>query len=278
MMTDYAALWHRLTAVYDDGEAKAIVLYVLNHRFGLSPTDVYCGKVTHLSADERQELGKIMDRLATAEPVQYVLGEAEFCGRRFAVAPGVLIPRPETEELCQWVEATVLPSATILDIGTGSGCIAITLAKDIAGSAVTAWDISQEALTIAKANAKRLDAAVNVVRQDALHTPEDERLWSVIVSNPPYICENERTTMERNVLDYEPATALFVPNDDPLLFYRAIAAYAAKALKPQGELFFEINPAHAAELESVLGGMGYADVETKLDSCGKQRFMKAKRQ
>lgn len=275
MMTDYATLWRRLAAVYDEGEAKAIVRYVLQERFGLSATDVYCGKVTQLSTDDSQALGKIMDRLAAAEPVQYVLGEAEFCGRWFAVAPGVLIPRPETEELCRWIESEVRLPAAILDIGTGSGCIAITLRKDIGGTAVTAWDVSEAALSIATSNARRLAADVTFVEQDALAAPADECLWSVIVSNPPYVCERERAFMARNVLDYEPATALFVPDDDPLLFYRAIATYASVALRPRGELFFEINPAHAAAVEAMLGGMGYAGVETKTDSFGKQRFTKA---
>lgn len=276
MMTDYTALWRRLAAVYDEGEAKAIVRYVLQERFGLSATDVCCGKVTQLSADDSLSLGEIMDRLVAAEPVQYVLGEAEFCGRKFAVAPGVLIPRPETEELCQWIVSSVGQPATVLDVGTGSGCIAITLALYMTGAAVTAWDVSPTALEVATANARRLGAAISVEKQDILSVTGDEARWSVIVSNPPYVCERERADMARNVLDYEPAAALFVPDDDPLLFYRAIATYGAKALRAQGELFFEINHAHAAEVEHLLAAMGYADIETKPDSFGKKRFTKAK--
>lgn len=273
----YEKLWNRLCTVYDAGEAKAIVRMVLDERFGLSATDVYCGKVTQLSSDEQEELEKIMLRLEQAEPVQYVLGWANFCNRQFSVAPGVLIPRPETEELCSWITEEVgnRQQPAILDIGTGSGCIAISLALDIKGSAVSAWDISTDALRIAKENAARLGADINIMKQDALTPPQDANRWDVIVSNPPYICEKEKTEMERNVLDNEPAIALFVPDNDPLLFYRAIALYGTKALKPKGMLFFEINAAYAAETCNMLRQLGYVDVETRNDLFGKARMVRA---
>lgn len=273
----YEKLWNRLCTVYDSGEAKAIVRMVLDERFGLSAADVYCGKVTQLSSDEQAELEKIMLRLEQAEPVQYVLGWANFCNRQFSVAPGVLIPRPETEELCSWITEDVgnRQQPAILDIGTGSGCIAISLALDIKGSAVSAWDISTDALRIAKENAARLGADINIMKQDALTPPQDANRWDVIVSNPPYICEKEKAEMERNVLDNEPAIALFVPDNDPLLFYRAIALYGTKALKPKGMLFFEINAAYAAETCNMLRQLGYVDVEARNDLFGKARMVRA---
>lgn len=273
----YGELWRRLAALYDAGEAKAIVRMVLDVRFGLSPTDIYCGKVTQLSANDTEILEKMMQRLERAEPVQYVLGKADFCGRTFAVAPGVLIPRPETGELCRWIISGARGGERLLDIGTGSGCIAVTLQQEIAGAAVTAWDLSPEALSIARANAEAIGAEVSMVQQDALQPPADHGLWDIIVSNPPYICNRERQHMERNVTDYEPQLALFVPDDDPLRFYRAIARYAAQALKPGGALFFEINPLYAADMPPMLSALGYTAMETRRDMYGKQRFIKALR-
>lgn len=272
----YDELWRRLVTVCDVGEAKAIVRLVLDERFGLSATDVYCGKVTQLSADEQAELEKIMQRLEHAEPVQYVLGTEHFGGRVFHVEPGVLIPRPETEELCRWIiESCAMPNPAILDIGTGSGCIAISLALDVKGAKVLAWDISDDALRIAHDNAARLGSVVTIVKQDALNPPLDEDKWDVIVSNPPYICDREKAEMDNNVLDHEPALALFVPDDDPLRFYRSIAEYAVKALKTSGMLFFEINALYAEEMIAMLSALGYSDIEVRIDQFGKQRFIKA---
>lgn len=285
----YENLWRPLTAIYDGGEAKAIIRYVLDVRFGMSATDIYCGKVTQLSADDCHELEKIVSRLMKAEPVQYVLGRADFCGRTLNVGPGVLIPRPETEELCEWIVSSNGKDGkdgkngkcdedcgpSILDIGTGSGCIAITLALDIPGASVSAWDMYAEALHIAERNAANLGAKVTFCMQDALDAPRDNARWDIIVSNPPYICQRERSDMEHNVLDHEPHTALFVPDDDPLLFYRAIARYATQALKPDGRLYFEINPLYAANLRDMLRDCGFTTVETRHDSFGKERFAKA---
>ena len=233
---NYEQLCQRLSNVYDTGEAKAIVRWVLDVRFGLSTADIYCGKVTQLSPNDQAELEKIMQRLEKAEPVQYVLGVADFCGRQFYVAPGVLIPRPETAELCHLIAED--GGADVLDIGTGSGCIAITLALDIADAKVTAWDISDDALAIAQQNAKTLE-------------------------------------MEENVLRYEPDTALFVPDDDPLLFYRHIMNYAASALRQEGRLYFEINPIYADSIVEQLQQLGFADVQKIDDQFGKIRFIKA---
>ena len=272
----YEQLWHRLTPIYEAGEAKAIVRNVLEMQFHLSFAEILCGKVTELSADNQAELEKIMIRLEKSEPVQYVLDTAFFYGRPFHVDPGVLIPRPETTELCQWIiEAP--KEGSILDIGTGSGCIAITLAIELPQSHVSAWDISEEALTIAKANASTLNAHVNFEKQDALAPHIDERKWDIIVSNPPYIEPKEREEMEKNVLEYEPAIALFAPESNPIAFYQSIGNYAAKTLLPGGLLYFELNPLTANAVGSYLESIGFKDIEYREDQFHKQRFLKAKK-
>ena len=290
----YRNLWQPLTALYDEGEAKAIVRWVLEVRFGLTWTDIVCGKVEELSLDDRTALDTILQRLAEGEPVQYVVGLAEFGPRLFHVAPGVLIPRPETYELCQWIvlkrkeergesreDSQRTDTLRMLDIGTGSGCIACTLAAEIAGAEVTAWDISEEALTIARENAKRTHIHVSFEQVNVLRREERgerrEKTWDLIVSNPPYICEKERTEMERNVLEHEPETALFVPDDDPLLFYRTIAQYGYEMLKRDGWLYFEINPLYVSDLQELLHVMGYHAIESKEDQYGKPRMIRAQK-
>ena len=274
----YEEFWHPLQTLYDTGEAKAIARTVLEVCFNLTMTDILCGKVTQLSANDQNKLEKILQRLLTGEPVQYVLGEADFGGKTFLVEPGVLIPRPETYELCEWVLEE--RGINILDIGTGSGCIAITLALGIPEAKVTAWDISDKALKIAAENAKRANVNVSFEQVDILaplpFTLHPSPLtYDIIVSNPPYILNKERARMERNVLDYEPELALFVPDDDPLLFYRAIARYAIRALKPDGRLFFEINPLCINDLQQMLNNEGFSHTEVRNDQFDKQRFIKA---
>ena len=274
----YNELWRQLAHIYDDGEAKAIARMVYEVRFSLSPSDLFIGKDTQLSADDQKVLAEITQRLMAGEPVQYAIELAEFGGRIFHVGPGVLIPRPETYELCQWV--TERHPARILDIGTGSGCIACTLAADMPNAQVTAWDISEEALRTATANAESIGVTVRFEKRDILNVmPTASQIpcneFDAIVSNPPYICEKEKDGMERNVLDYEPALALFVPDDAPLLFYRAIARYGLTGLKPGGSLYFEINPLYADALHDLLSRMSWHDIEIKEDQFGKQRFIKA---
>lgn len=271
----YRELWRTLEPLYGNGEARAITDYVLDVCFGLSKADILCGAVEEMTAEKTAELNKIFGRLTEGEPVQYVLGRAEFCGRWFSVRPGVLIPRPETEELCAWITADSKVSASpkVLDIGTGSGCIAITLQLDMPESKVTAWDISADALDVAHENAKQLGANVNFVKQDALNAkPEGE--WDVIVSNPPYICEKEKKDMAVNVLEHEPHTALFVPDADPLLFYRAITRLAVQTLNKGGRLYFEINPIYADDTCRMMRAEGMTAVELRSDMYGKQRMAK----
>ena len=282
-MKTYLEFWQSLTPLYDAGEAQAIVRTVLDVEYGMTLTDIICGKVNELSSDEERNLEEIITRLQNGEPVQYVLGEADFAGRTFHVEPGVLIPRPETAELCQWIEEDVSSLEAderkqILDICTGSGCIAITLGLTIPNSEVTGWDISEDALRIAQGNVEMLKAGnVRIEYQDALMLPKAAEAADIIVSNPPYICEKEKADMEKNVLEHEPSIALFVPDEDPLKFYRAIAEYASSALKPEGALYFEINPIYAKETREMLEELGFKDIETKEDAFGKKRMMKAKK-
>ena len=303
-MKTYQQLWQSLTPLYDAGEAQAIVRTVLDVKYGMTLTDIICGKVNELSADEERKLEEIIIRLQKGEPVQYVLGEADFAGRTFHVEPGVLIPRPETAELCQWIEEDfagkstvspkdspedsskdspeVSPQATdnakqIIDICTGSGCIAITLGLNIPNSEVTGWDISEDALRIAQGNVEMLKARnVRIEYQDALALPKAAEAADLIVSNPPYICEKEKADMEKNVLEHEPSLALFVPDEDPLKFYRAIAEYASSALKSGGALYFEINPIYEKETREMLLKLDFKNIETKEDAFGKKRMMRAK--
>lgn len=271
----YRELWRTLEPLYGNGEARAVTDYVLDVCFGLSKADILCGAVEEMTAEKTAELNKIFGRLMEGEPVQYVLGRAEFSGRWFNVRPGVLIPRPETEELCAWITADSKASASpkVLDIGTGSGCIAITLQLDMPESKVTAWDISADALDVARENAQQLGANVNFVKLDALNAkPEGE--WDVIVSNPPYICEKEKKDMAVNVLEHEPHTALFVPDADPLLFYRAITRLAVQTLNKGGRLYFEINPIYADDTCRMMRAEGMTAVELRSDMYGKQRMAK----
>lgn len=280
----YETLCHRLMTIYDTSEAKAIARWVFDVRFGLSLADILCGKDTQLSANDQAELEKIAQRLENGEPVQYVLGMADFCGRPFHVEPGVLIPRPETAELCQWIISQKnRPSVcSVLDIGTGSGCIAVTLALEMSGAKVTAWDISGEALRIAQNNAKVLSAAITFERRDALNlsqstipTSPSVPQWDIIVSNPPYIAPQERDEMEKNVLDFEPDLALFAPEDNPIIFYQRIGDYALQHLTSNGLLFFELNPLTSDNVFNYLRELGFTDIEIRQDQFGKPRFLKA---
>ncbi len=283
----YRELWQSLTSRYTEPEAKAVARYLLEVGYGLSMTDILSGGAERLPADEMEENRR---RLLNGEPVQYVIGKAEFGGRIFKVSPAVLVPRPETYELCQWVEEEESGKRreerdySLLDIGTGSGCIAITLALDMPYAKVEAWDISEKALNIARQNAESLNAQVHFRQVDALNEPtEDSSLFTlhsslnIIISNPPYICKQEATAMEAHVLDHEPHQALFVPDNDPLLFYRAIAQYGKSALVAGGWLYFEINPLYHEVLEKMLDEMGYFGIEMRKDQFGQWRFVRAQR-
>ena len=275
----YRDFWQPLTALYDKGEAQAVARLVMEQRFGLTWTDVLCGQ----TGDEAT-MRQLQQQLLSGTPVQYVLGEAEFGGRTFQVTPAVLIPRPETYGLCQWVaadcRAAKADGSRILDIGTGSGCIACTLAAELPGAAVSGWDVSEAALAVAAENARRTRVCVQFERMDILDSfsasaGQQSATYDVIVSNPPYICRQEAAAMAPHVLEHEPHLALFVPDDDPLLFYRAIARFSQTALPPAGRLYFEINPLYAEPLRQMLTDSGFAEVCLRDDQFGKQRYIKA---
>lgn len=267
-----------LQACYPPREAAALARIVCCEMFGQSHTDYYLGKDMVLSPKEANELEEILARLCRFEPVQYVQGTARFLGRIFRVAPGVLIPRPETEELVEGMLKEVAPSSRILDIGTGSGCIAVTLSKELPEAEVTAWDISEEALGIAEGNNRLLQATVRFVQRDVLaYQPAESECFDVIVSNPPYVTEAERQEMEPNVLDWEPSLALFVPDDDPLRFYRRIGELGRQLLAARGRLYFEINRMFGQAVASMLRKQGYANVRIRKDISGNDRFVIAEK-
>lgn len=272
---------------------------LLEDLFSLSFADILCGATEHLSDADTLRLQQSVARLLDAEPLQYVTGTAFFCGHPFHVAPGVLIPRPETEWIVDTAVGLVTSSAPrILDIGTGSGCIAISISLALADRHchTEAWDISEDALRIAADNADRLGAEVKFRRRDALRLEEDfpaeenqggaEALsdtnaaaesWDIIVSNPPYICNREAADMHANVLRHEPHLALFVPDTDPLLFYCAIARYAMRSLRKGGWLLFECNTLYAHDTAQMASDMGFAKSVVEDDCFGKPRFVKAQK-
>lgn len=295
----YHDICQRLIPLYGPQEAKAITRMLLEDLFSLSFADILCGATEHLSDADTLRLQQSVARLLDSEPLQYVTGTAFFCGHPFHVAPGVLIPRPETEWIVDTAVNLVMSSAPrILDIGTGSGCIATSISLALADRHchTEAWDISEDALRIAADNADRLGADVKFRRRDALRLEEDfpaeenqggaEALsdtnaaaesWDIIVSNPPYICNREAADMHANVLRHEPHLALFVPDTDPLLFYRAIARYAMRSLRKGGWLLFECNTLYAHDTAQMASDMGFATSVVEDDCFGKPRFVKAQK-
>ena len=287
----YSEIWHRIATSYDDGEARAIARILIEELFGLSYTDIVCGATEQLSADDTLRLDTAVRRIEQGEPLQHVLGYADFCGNRFCVNGSVLIPRPETEWLVD--EGAKLMSGCIasdemqhkaphspkriLDIGTGSGCIAISLKLRLGDAYVEAWDISEEALRTAQDNADALKAKVVFRKRDALRADNTAAPWDLIVSNPPYICDSERSAMDDNVLLHEPHTALFVPDDDPLRFYRAIARYALLTLNTGGSLLFECNTRYAEATRTMLSDMGFEEVTVSDDCFNLPRFVRGRK-
>ena len=263
---------------YSVQEAANLSRIVCCEMLGQTTIDYYLGKDIILSSKEMQKLNGILARLHNFEPIQYIQGTARFLERSYHVAPGVLIPRPETEELVEVMLREISSDARILDIGTGSGCIAISLSKAFPNAKVTAWDVSEDALCIARRNNDDLQASVCFVKQDVLAWRGDGgQCYDVIVSNPPYITESEKQEMERNVLDWEPFSALFVPNNDPLLFYRRIGELGRMMLVDGGRLYFEINRAYGEATAMMLCGQGYTGIRILKDISGNDRFVIAER-
>lgn len=287
----YSEIWHRIATSYDDGEARAIARILIEELFGLSYADIVCGATEQLSADDTLRLDTAVRRIEQGEPLQHVLGYADFCGNRFSVNGSVLIPRPETEWLvnegAKLMDGCIASDKTqhkaphspkrILDIGTGSGCIAISLKLRLGDAYVEAWDISEEALRTAQDNADALKAEVVFRKRDALRADNTAAPWDLIVSNPPYICDSERSAMDDNVLLHEPHTALFVPDDDPLRFYRAIARYALLTLNIGGSLLFECNTRYAEATGTMLSDMGFEEVTVSDDCFNLPRFVRGRK-
>jgi release factor glutamine methyltransferase len=272
----------QLQNLYTDSEIKSFGFLILESVCHLDKSSVLRDRDRQLSQDERLQIEKIVGELKNYRPIQYILGETEFYGLRFKVNENVLIPRPETEELVDLIKSDYdkLPcSLSILDIGTGSGCIAIALAKNLPGASVYALDISEEALKLARQNAAENGVKVHFFRQNILvDFPLDSSVdlpkkWDIIVSNPPYITPEEKAEMSKNVLDYEPFQALFVPQDNPLLFYERIADVGLNRLKKGGALYFEINALYGKETAGMLWERAYRSVQLLKDISGKDRII-----
>ena len=268
-----------LRGYYPDSEALSLAKMLLVEAFGFSTLELYGGKDKEISGNRLRDLHEMLSRLQKNEPIQYILGKETFCGLTFEVDENVLIPRPETRELVEWIIADYesVPACCVLDVGTGSGCISISLAKFIPGASVESWDISEGALEVARRNCKLNEVEVLLRQQDVLSAQPQPACFDVIVSNPPYITESEKADMEANVLDWEPATALFVPDTDPLLFYRKIAELGTVMLKEGGSLYFEINRAYGNETVQMLEALGYKQIELRKDDWDNDRMIKARR-
>lgn len=280
---------NRLCGIYSDRELKELTLELCRNLPGVRENDFYLGTELPPSSGRDELLDDWLGRLASGEPLQYVVGHTDFCGCRIRCDRRALIPRPETSELVEWVieeqgsAVTGDNGRTLLDVGTGTGCIAVALARNLPDWDIFAWDISAEALSLAAENCRENGVAVHLEQHDVLHLNDDVQAmhcprtecpcFHCIVSNPPYIAEREKGQMESNVLDYEPHLALFVPDDDPLRFYRAIAEMGLHCLDNDGAIYFEINPMYADELTDMLLGMGYESA-LRSDIQGRRRMLK----
>lgn len=267
----------RLDGIYDRRERESVILLIFDHVKNWSRVDLIINEGKELSDFAKREIDHIVDRLILGEPIQYITGIARFFGMDFKVRPGVLIPRPETEELVDWIlkDADDAPDLSVLDIGTGSGCIAISLARHLPFSNVTALDFSEIAIAQAKENALALNAKISLIKADMYGWMPKPKTYDIIVSNPPYIAPDEEADMEVRVKDFEPKEALFVGADDPIKPYKRIEAIAADGLKPGGRVYMELNPRFAEDVRKYFESKGWDDVELRLDSYGKKRMLKA---
>ncbi|NDV83922.1 peptide chain release factor N(5)-glutamine methyltransferase [Bacteroides sp. 51] len=266
-----------LQGLYPRQELQSLAMIVCKDLLGLDDIDIYLRKDIKLSDNQQCLLEQTVKRLKNHEPIQYIRGTVDFYRLSFHVEPGVLIPRPETEELVDLILKENSGPVRVLDIGTGSGCIAISLAKHLPDGQVDAWDVSDKALAVARGNAGRLGVSVNFAQVDVLGVENEDDKYHIIVSNPPYIAEKERGTMDKNVLDWEPDQALFVPDHDPLCFYRHIAQLGLNMLVSGGRLYFEINQAYGPETSELLNALNYKDVQLIKDLFGNNRMIIATR-
>jgi release factor glutamine methyltransferase len=275
---DITQLFHKeLSGKFPDEEIRSFVNYSVKYILGYSRTGLVLKKEDEITEAHYLKFIEIVEKLKTDQPIQYIIGETDFYGLSFFVNSGVLVPRPETEELVDWIiKENKNEKASVLDIGTGSGCIAIAIKKYFHESSVLAVDISDNALSIAKKNALRNETIIDFLKLDILNFVDNGYLqgFDMIVSNPPYVRESEKTQMKDNVLKYEPAEALFVPDNDPLLYYKAIADFSVNHLYKGGYLYFEINEDLSDQLERMLVLKGFSEVYIKKDINGKYRMLR----
>lgn len=272
------SLRSQLTPVYGHGEAEAMIRLIFEHLKGWSPVDIIINEPKPLSEFMQRQIEQIIERLKNNEPIQYILGTAYFYGFNFKVAPGVLIPRPETEELVDLiVNANKQPDLQILDICTGTGCIAVALARTLPFAHVDALDNSPEALKIAAENIRDLKANVTLIDADIFNWEPKHDAYDIVVANPPYIDDSEMKDMAPNVVDYEPHSALFVPDSNPLVYYKRIADVAFEALRPGGRIYLEINPLHAQALMELFASKGFENDTVSLDIHARKRFFSARK-
>lgn len=275
----YHEIKKMLAGYYPDAEASALAKMLLVEVLHFSILELFGGKDKEVFKKDLDVLYEMSRRLQNQEPIQYIIGKETFCGMPFVVNRHVLIPRPETQDLVEWIaeEDQQTNPCRLLDMGTGSGCIAISLAKKLPHVQVEAWDISGEALQVARQNALNNQVKVDFHQQDILSASPGIAEWNVIVSNPPYITNKEKAEMEANVLNWEPHTALFVPDHDPLLFYRKIAQLGMSMLVNGGALYFEINRAYGTETIAMLQALGYENIIIRKDRFNNERMIKATR-
>lgn len=265
----------QLTNHFTKSELRILSSLILKDVSNLSFTDIVNCKFKNLSNNEKQKIIYIVERLQKNEPIQYVLGKTEFYGLDFKVNSNVLIPRPETEELVEWILLeTKQVNPHLLDIGTGSGCIAIALAKHLHYGTVDAWDISEKALEVARDNANNNNVSVKFSNVNVLEPVNIDKHFDIIVSNPPYITFSEKNELEENVLDFEPHEALFVPDEESLIFYNKIADIAVKMLNDKGYLYFEINQAKGSDIIELLKSKGFSNIELRKDISGNSRMIR----
>ncbi|MDI9545906.1 MAG: peptide chain release factor N(5)-glutamine methyltransferase [Bacteroidales bacterium] len=278
MQTFFSYAAQSLKEQYRPEEIRQLSYALLEDCCGFSKNDIYAGKDTEISTKQRRQLHEKLGRLAEGEPLQYITGVAYFYDLKLSVNPTVLIPRPETEELVEWIiNDNKGKTGRILDVGTGSACISLALAKHLPGMQVEAWDISPDALALARKNAADLGLDVAFIEQDLFRFNPGDRapVYDVIVSNPPYVTTAEALKMERRVLEHEPALAMFVPDNDALIFYRALAALAARTLKPGGSLYVEISIYFGGETVQLFEEAGFEETVLRQDISGRDRMIKA---
>ena len=269
---------NELQELFSPNEINSLTRLILEKEFSIPLADILTCKFNNLSDAEMQRLSEIVGKLKNSEPIQYILGETDFFGLTFYLDDSVLIPRPETEELVQWVVDSVKNEPLkILDIGTGSGCIAVTLAKKLPFAEVHAWDISRDALEVARKNADKNGVHLFLAEKDILQESVSDEKFDIVVSNPPYVTEFEKGEMQENVLNFEPHLAMFVSDQNALVFYEKIADFALKNLNKGGKLFFEINREKGNQIEVLLQQRGFGNIERQKDISSNERMIKAEK-